>query len=399
MNKTRKHIKQKFTDELRLLLYLSQDSMDNTVFDGDITDIDWEEFLNLVVKHRLTSHVLKHARFLAEHIPIPTYEKLMEIRLDRSKISLNFAIHAIRIYQKFEEHNIKHCFLKGPLLSMELYNDVGFRNFRDIDVLVEKEDVEKAKQIIEELGFDCIYPKLQLSAKQQKANYSISHHYHFKHPAQITQVELHWNITNPKSFYGVETKDIIQNCRKIKISNYSLPYISKIDNLVYQAAHGSIHQWYRLFWLKDFSVILSNTSAQYLEKAYEKSKQLHLERSFMQACYLSSLLFNTDSAILKHQNVKFRLIKTTLQSIRTTDLSQKGVSGKLKLIFYRLHIKPAFKYHMDLLYRLRTHLTDWEIIRLNDRFFFLYYLLRPFLLIYKFVFKKRNRPKIISYTL
>lgn len=390
MNTTRKHIKQKFPDELRLLIYLSQDSIENRPFDGDLTNIDWEEFLNLVIKHRLTSHVLKHAKFLAENFPIPAYEKLMEIRLERSKISLNFAIHAIRIYQKFEEHKIKHCFFKGPLLSMELYNDVGFRNFRDIDVLVEQKDVEKAKLIIEELGFDCIYPKFQLSAKQQKANYSISHHYHFKHPAQITQVELHWNITNPKSFYGIETKEIIKNCRKIKISNYSLPYISKIDNLVYQAAHGSIHQWYRLFWLKDFSVILANSSAEYLEKAYEKSKQLKLGRSFMQACYLSGLLFNTDSSILKHQTVKSRLIKTALHSIRTTDLNQRGVGGKLKLVLYRLHIKPTFKYHFDLLFRLRTHLTDWGIIRLNDRLFFLYYLLRPFLLIYKFVFKKKK---------
>lgn len=390
MNRTRKHIKQKFPDELRLLIYLSQDSIESNPFDGNLTNIDWEEFLNLVIKHRLTSHVLKHAKFLAEHIPIPTYEKLMEIRLDRSKISLNFAIHAIRIYQKFEEFNIKHCFFKGPLLSLELYQDVGFRNFRDIDVLVEQQDVEKAKLIIEDLGFDCIYPNFKLSTKQQKANYSISHHYHFKHPAQITQVELHWNITNPKSFYGVETKDIIENCRKIKISNYNLPYISKIDNLVYQAAHGSIHQWYRLFWLKDFSVILANSSAEYLDKAYEKSKQLKLGRSFKQACYLSGLLFNSDLTILNHQNIKSRLIKTALHSIRTTDLNQKGISGKLKLVLYRLRIKPTFKYHFDLLYRLRTHLTDWEIIRLNDRLFFLYYLLRPFLLIYKFVFKKRN---------
>lgn len=390
MKRTRKNIKQKFSDELRLLIYLSQDSIENKIFDSDLKNIDWEEFLNLVVKHRLTSHVLKHAKFLAENFPIPTYEKLMEIRLDRSKISLNFAIHAIRIYQKFEEYNINHCFFKGPLLSMELYNDVGFRNFRDIDVLVEQQDVEKAKLIIEELGFDCIYPNFQLSAKQQKANYSISHHYHFKHPAQITQVELHWNITNPKSFYGIETKEIIDNCRKIKISNYSLPYISKIDNLVYQAAHGSIHQWYRLFWLKDFSVILANSSAEYLKKAYEKSKQQKLGRSFIQACYLSDLIFNTNSTILKQEKVNPRLVKAALHSIRTTDLNQKGIAGKLKLVHYRLRIKPTFKYHFDLLYRLRTHLTDWEIIRLNDRLFFLYFLLRPFLLIYKFVFRKKK---------
>ncbi len=388
MKNIRKYI-QKFPEELKLLIYLSQETGNNNSYEGNLEHIDWDKFLQLVIKHRLTSHILKHSRFLAENIPIPTYEKLMEIRLDRSKLSLNFAIHAIRMYQKFEEHDIKHCFFKGPLLSLELYQDVGYRNFRDLDLLVNLKDVEKAKLIIEELGFDCIYPRIQLSAKQQRANYKLSHHYHFIHPAQITQVELHWNITNPKSFYEKKTEDIINNSRKISVSNYSLPYLSKINNLVYLAAHGSIHQWYRLFWLKDFSVLIANTSRKDINKAYELSKQLHLEKCFLQACSLSELFYKTETSILKSRKVKPGLLKTAIKSIKTTDLSQKGVTGKIQLVLYRLRMKPTFRYHFELLYRLRTHLSDWEIIRLPDAFFFLYYLLRPFLLIYKFFFLKR----------
>ena len=50
-------------------------------------------------------------------------------------------------YKKFIENGIKHCFFKGPLLSLELYQDIGYRNFGDIDILVEKDDVENAKNI------------------------------------------------------------------------------------------------------------------------------------------------------------------------------------------------------------------------------------------------------------
>lgn len=388
MRNVKKYI-QKFPEELKLIIYLSQDTANNNSYEGNLEQIDWDEFLQLVIKHRLASHILKHSRFLAENIPIPTYEKLMEIRLDRSKLSLNFAIHAIRIYQKFEEQQIKHCFFKGPLLSLELYQDVGFRNFRDLDILVNQKDVEKAKQIIEELGFDCIYPRIQLSAKQQKANYKLSHHYHFIHPAQITQVELHWNITNPRSFYEQKTEDIIDNSRAISVSNYTLPYLSKINNLVYLAAHGSIHQWYRLFWLKDFSVLIANTTQEEIRKAYELSKQLHLEKCFLQARTLSELFYNTEPSVITTKKINSGVLKTAIKSIKTTDLSQKGVKGKIQLVLYRLRMKPTFRYHFELLYRLRTHLSDWEIIRLPDALFFLYYLLRPFLLIYKFLVKKK----------
>jgi len=387
MNYFQPYIDENFPNELKLLIHLSKDEIsDYTPFSLD--DIDWKSFVENATKHRLISHILKHTDFIEKYCPPHIHKKLLRLRLDQSKKSLNFAIHIIRINQKFNEQNIAHCFFKGALYSLELYHDVGFRNFKDIDVLVASKDAERAKKIIEKLDFRCIYPKSSLTNKQKKINYKLSHHYHFIHPSQGTEIELHWSITNPKSYFEKETEQIIADSRIIQVSNYTLPYIGTIDNLVFQAAHGAIHQWYRLFWLKDFSVLLNQTSSEDLKKAVEVSKTLKLSRNFRQACFLSSLIYHVD---IPHNPIKRPsryLIKVPLRSISTTDLSQKGIRGKLKLIYYRLKLKPSVKYHFNLLYRLRTHLTDWEVIRINDSFFFLYYLLRPFLLIYKFLFKK-----------
>lgn len=388
MTSNTKYIEQKFNKELKLLIYLSQDELTQENLTVNLHEIDWGEFLDLTLKHRLVSHVLKHATFLAEHIPISTYEKLIEFRLEHSKNSLNYAVHAIRIYQKFTENEVQHCFFKGPMLSLELYQDIGFRNFGDIDILVEEKDAEKAKLILEELDFSCIYPKIDLSEKQKKVNYSISHHYHFKHPIQNIHIELHWSITNPKAYSGLKTNEIILNSRKLKVSNYELNYISKTENLVYQAAHGSIHQWYRLFWLKDFSVLYKKSTGEDIKTAYELSKKLKLQKSFIQACYLAKLIYHIKLPDFLNQQLKLFLIKTPIKSISSTDLGQKGVKGKISFVFYRLKLKPDFIYYFELIYRLRTHLTDWELLNLPNALFFLYYPLRPFLLIYKFL-KKR----------
>ncbi|MFC2104089.1 nucleotidyltransferase family protein [Bacteroidota bacterium] len=387
----RKYIKQRFSNELKLLIFLSQEELNQINCPGNLDDINWDEFLDLTLKHRLVSHVLKHAKFLAENIPIPTYEKLIDVRLEHSKLALNFTIHAIRIYQKFKENNISHCFFKGPLLSLELYNDIGYRNFRDIDILVEQKDAEKAKSIIEELDFKCIYPRIKLSEKQKKLNYSISHHYHFVHPVQTIDIELHWNITNPKSYFSLETKEIVLNSGNLKVSNYELPYISEVENLAYQAAHGAIHQWYRLFWLKDFSVFLLKADSKEIIEAYELSKKLKLKKCFIQACMLSNFIFNIEIPDFIDNEISTKIIKTPLISINSTDLSQRGFRGKIKFIFYRLQLKSDVKYYLDLFFRLRTHLTDWELIKLPESFFFLYYILRPFLLVYKFLKNRRTK--------
>ena len=386
----KKHIEQKFSDELKLLLFISQDKIDNQTFSGSLNKIDWDEFLDLTIKHRLVSHVLQHSEYLAEHFPISTYEKLIDVRLKHSKTSLNYAIHAIRIFQEFREKEISHIFFKGPLLSLELYNDIGYRNFGDIDVLVEKKDAEKAKELLEELGFTCIYPKIKLSEKQKEINYSISHHYQFVHPIQPIHIELHWNITNPQSYFGIESQDIISNSIDMKVSNYELPYISKIENIVFQASHGAIHQWYRLFWLKDFSKLLTITNSEDLKKAFELSKKLKLQNCFMQACLLSNLLYKTDVPDFENFNIKKTLRLIPLNSISTKDLSQQGLKGKIKFVLYRIRLKPDFNYYLDLIYRLRTHLSDWELIKLPGNLFFVYYILRPFLLVYKFLFRRNG---------
>lgn len=388
MKKYINSIVKEFSNELNLLIFLSQEDLKSQEYKGDLNKINWGGFLELTLKHRMVSHVLKHSTFLAEFIPISTYEKLIDYRITHSKKSLNYAIHAIRIYQKFTENNIPHCFFKGPLLSLELYNDIGYRSFRDIDILVRKEDVENAKALIEELNFECIYPKKDLTKKQKRINYTISHHYHFVHPAQRIDVELHWNMTNPKSFFGVDSNDIILNSRKWKVSKYEIPYISKPENIIYQAAHGSIHQWYRLFWLKDFSELITKANPSEIEAAYELSKKLKLSKPFLQACMLSQILFSTKFP--ENFDLRFTqsLITTPLKSIKVTDLSQQGIKGKVRFVFYKLSLKRDLKYYLNLIYRLRTHLSDWEILNLSDSLFFLYYVFRPFLLIYKFLIKR-----------
>lgn len=389
MKNPKQYIEQHFSEELKLIIFLSQDQLKDDM--PDLKIVDWDVFVQLCLKHRLVSHILKHAEFLAENIPVPVYEKLIEHRLEHSKLSLNYAVHAIRIHQKFKENNLQHLFFKGPLLSLELYKDIGYRSFGDIDILVKREDAEQAREIIEDLDFKCIYPKIKLTKKQQKANYTISHHYHFVHPKQKIDIELHWNITNPASYYGKASSEIISNKNELDVSTYKLPYISETDNLVYQAAHGSVHQFYRLFWLRDFSVLIDKTNPEIIERAWQLSKKLKLERSFQLACVLSHLIYDSEIPVIVHPDkLENSLLSVPIKSIEKTELKQKGIIGKFEYVFYRLRLKPSFKYYFDVIYRLRTHLSDWELIRISDRFFFLYFLLRPFLLLYHHLFEKRK---------
>jgi len=386
MNNVNRYIKSWFSDELKLIHFLSQKSSVNNFTTS--SKINWILFIDLIKKHRLVSHVLKHSE--SKNIfPTSVYKEIKSIQLSQIKKSLLLNSELLRIHDALNKKNIDHMFFKGSLLSFELYNDIGFRNFRDIDLLVHKSNVEQANSAIIELKYKLFDPSFELTKKQKRINYSLSHHYHLQHKELPVDIELHWNITNPKSFLSISTEKILRNKLLIQFQTYTLPYISKLENIVFLAAHGSIHQWYRLFWLKDFSVLLATLDINEIKQAWELSKKLSLHKCFLQACFLSKYVYNSILPdFILEQKIKKSLLRTPLKSIATTELKQSGLIGKLNYPIYRLRLKSNLKYNFDLIFRLRTHFSDWKIVNLPDILFFLYYPLRPLLLLYKIISKK-----------
>ncbi|MEA2106664.1 MAG: nucleotidyltransferase family protein [Bacteroidota bacterium] len=386
------HIISKFSNELQLLILLSQHDLNKAEIEKIETLeklIDWELFINLAQKHRLISHIVKQTKPYPNILKSEIKKQLKKVQMGLSRKALLYSQYVLKIHNGLNQNNIPHTFFKGPLLSLELYKDIGFRDYRDIDLLVPISHIENARKIIQEFGFVMLAPKKTLSNKKKKINYTISHHYHLTKPNTTIEVELHWNLTNPKTYLPLETKKIIADSMNIEIAKQKLPYISKSENIAFLAAHGAIHQWYRLFWLKDFSEIIGQSYNEDICKAWELSQKYKLEKTFIQACNLSNLLYKTEMPkFIDTIDLTNSLIQGAIKSISNKDLRQQGIGGKIKFVLYHLKLKPSINYYISLIFRLRTHFTDWEIFPLPNYLFFLYYIFRPFILMYKFLNRK-----------
>ena len=202
------YINTNFSDELKLLILLSQNN-NKLSHETNFENINWELFIELLMKHRVVSHIIKN-KFTKKLLPNTIYDRIKQIHISQSKKTLLFTSELFKIHEILDKNNISHVFFKGSLLSLELYNDVGFRNFKDIDLLVNKENIERAAILIQGLNYSFIEPKITLSEKQKTVNYSISHHYHLRHNANPIDIELHWNLTNPKSYFSVASNEVIK---------------------------------------------------------------------------------------------------------------------------------------------------------------------------------------------
>lgn len=372
-----------FSNELRLLLFLCGVETEQVSFE----QLNWTRFGVLARKHRIVGHLLKNAE-TKRILPVFVYEELKENQRINSAKALNSASEISKINQLLSQEKVAHLFFKGTVLSVEIYDDPGFRDFKDIDVLVCRKDVERVCRLLKGMGYELIEPSFFLTNRQKRENYSISHHYHLIQKEKKIQIELHWRLSNPHAYVPIPPEELLASPAFISLGDKNIPCLRDVENLVFLAAHGAIHQWYRLFWLIDFYKLIKKTEEEILKKAWDLSKSLNLDHAFLQAHELIHMLFGLEKANFMKGEVNSKLLVYVQQSIGKTELRARGTTGKLNFLYYRFLLKSDFRHVGEFLFRLRTHYTDWEIVRLPDRLFFLYYILRPLLLLYKGIRKK-----------
>ena len=115
----------------------------------------------------------------------------------------------IEIAKTFNEKKISFVVLKGMALNIEKIYKPGIRQHRDIDLLVRKEDIKKAYEILRKLNF-----RYANSNTSDNASYLFKHHL----PPMINKLgitlELHWRVTEIDLFESCPLTNFIFKKKK-----------------------------------------------------------------------------------------------------------------------------------------------------------------------------------------
>lgn len=94
------------------------------------------------------------------------------------------------VVERLEAEGIRSLPLKGPLLARRLHGDEGLRATNDLDLLVDRPQIDAALAILREFGYEPepLDPDLRADGLPDL-------HYTLRHPAgRLTRIELHWRI-------------------------------------------------------------------------------------------------------------------------------------------------------------------------------------------------------------
>lgn len=364
-----------YPPEMKFLLFCCGNNKWNEYNLSD--DFNWERFLMLVKRHGIIPVIYQFTINNPHLFPDRILKQIHAFQSSNSMRMLSLSAEMLRLQNLFERKKINTIPIKGPALAYQIYNDPGKRNSLDLDFLANPEDLETISELMINEGYKQIKPGFKLSPKQSKVHKKLIHHYYFKNPNTDLLVEIHWKLITPYSLFTNAEKMFFEST----IS--SQPFIKIKPELLlhYLIVHGSMHRWYKLFWLKDIQEILINNNNFDYNYFNELTKYFRDERMVYLTFSLVKLIFNYDiPKDFQINSINKSIIEPALRAIKTEEEKlHKRTFERVIRFYYIIKLKHGLKHFFSCLKAPGTNYLDWKTLPLPDYLFFMYYPLRPFL--------------------
>ena len=345
-------------------------------------DVDWEYVFLLARRHAVVPLVyLQLHQHATDLVPQDQLHKLKQHYVENSARNTVLTAELCRLIGAFADSGIEAIPYKGPVLSLFAYGDLGLRRFVDLDVIVKKSDVLKAREILLAEGY---MPAKSLSLSQQELLLRTQHNMQFSRDNRQLIIELHWEVAPHLFASSVSAEELWQHLITIDINGTPVKALSADDLLFSLCVHGSRHLWERLSWICDVAELIRRHSFNWTT-LLKRATTADNERMFLLGLHLAHELLEAP-------------LPETVQRRCEADEQLKARAGKIvnHLFNGTTHIpatsREIFNYNIRvrktlggraryLAHMLRPTDSDLSRRSLPSGMNFVYYLTRPFRLL------------------
>lgn len=363
--------------ELSFLLYLLRNNTHEEILIKQYaSDIDWDMFMKLALHHRVYPLVYLRLKGVdASLIPSEVMASLQQHYHSNVMKMLHLSREMSQLCEALKDTGVRTLLLKGPILATQLYGDLAHRTSKDLDILVDADDVERVERVLVQLGYELQDERILGNWKKT------SHHLSYEHKKHSAQIEVHWRL-NPhynKSF----SFDLLWERRNdVMLSHQIYHYLGNEDLLNYLADHGARHGWFRLRWLMDIARLLPMINSNDLKAHFERyGGQQYVGQAFILLSRLFSVDIPHDMTVLTINSKAHRLAQSALyyikRIVKLNPVPEKSVAWR-----YNRYLFSLMTGKQKVLYILNKFLPnsrDASVLPLPKSLHFLYYPLRPFL--------------------
>jgi hypothetical protein len=387
------------TPEMRLILSCCK----GTCTEAELTGMregaagfsQWDSFLRLAIKNRVFPTACKNLALLGDAAD-PKTLRLLQAKCEQNRLAaIKLMAELVRVTERFDREGIRSISLKGPALGLALYGDLSLRTSKDLDLLVDRLDVEAAERILLDMGYGRGRDTASLTARQRRYILNRSHHFDYVSAAGI-EVELHWRYDD---IISVEFDDLWTSRKTLSAFGTHIDLPGDEENFLFLLVHGTRHGWKRLRWLLDIYEIVQKNSLDWvgIRKA---AQDRGIERMLELAFRLMSLLWGQElpeglEGLETTRPETLALARHAIAMMSSADGECEVLGHECYLNYkeYNLLLQQTGGARLRfLLAHFRPKLKEFNAVRINDSFFWLYYAVRPLLSLKRIILWKKAAP-------
>jgi len=339
--------------------------------------IDWNYFFLLARRHAVVPLVYRQ---LKDIIPPEDLQSFKKHYQENSARNVVLTAELCRLIKLFAEAGIEAIPYKGPILSLFAYDDLSLRRFVDLDVIVKKHDVTRARDLLLADNYALAKP---LTTEQQELLLRTQHNLQFTKDNRRLIVELHWEVAPHLFASTVQTETLWQHLVAFNLNGVSVKAFSADDLLFSLCVHGSRHLWERLGWICDIAELISRRDLDWTA-LLERASRADSERMFLLGLHLAETLLDAPlpPEVRLRCEADKRLEPLAFDIITNLFNSPEHVPATpLEIFKYNIGVRKSLSARARyLVYMLRP--TDGDIAT-HSLPTFAYYLTRPFRLMFR----------------
>ena len=345
--------------------------------------LHWPRFVRVAQRHWVIGLVHQGLTEAGAPIPPGIRQEIGDQAALIARENLRMAAEAVRLQRLFDGARLPVLFVKGSSLAMMAFGNLGLSGSQDIDLLVPREVLPAATELVARAGYRRFDPPQGISDIQLRMVMPLRRDFGFVHQATGLQIELHWRLfLNP---HAMAEASIMAASRLVPLAGAAgLRTMGDEDLFAYLCMHGALHWWYRLKWLADINALLAATPEDGVERLMRAAEVRGAGRAAAQALLLCRRLLRAsfpDRLMAPFaKTATMRWLETTALNAMTSGQGEREPReerlGTTRGSLSTFLLSRSWRYRLA---ELRLHLsnqTDVLTVPLSERLQFLYPVLR-----------------------
>lgn len=353
-------------------------------------EIDWHLFLRIAAGHGMSAIASRALAPHAHRVPAEILGALRARHLTISARALYLANQLPAVIEILQDVGVPALAFKGPTLAALAFDELGLREFSDLDVLVRPTAIACARRALIAHGYrpQCSDPRAIESPIFQCYEDT------FVAADRVTMLDLHWRIL-PRYMSFPDDDSLWTRARPIDLRGRTVATLATEDLLLFLCVHGAKHGWPLLSWICDLAGLIHRATAIDWAALLSRADSAQGRRSLLLGLRLARDLMGlalpphliaslTDDPIVAQ--LKDRVVQAMFRNLG----DRTGLTQELIIPLQSIESTRA-KIRYLAIRAIAPTLDDWHAMPLPAPLFPFYYLTRPFRL--AFAQAKSRRPE------